>query len=81
MPTLSAFTAQMRAADATLLTAEATFGSVDVSGNAATLMVDGAVRLRNGGDVRLIRQSVPMVRYADNWSIRLDTLLSLMHVE
>ena len=81
LPTLSAFEAQMRAADATLLTAEATFGSVDVSGNMATLMVDGAVRLRDGGDVRLIRQSVPMIRRADNWAMRLDTLLSLMHAE
>ena len=80
MPTLSAFEAQMRATDATLLTAEATFGAVDVSGHAATLMVDGAVRLRDGSDVRLIRQSVPMVRHADNWAMRLDTLLSLMQV-
>lgn len=81
LPTLSAFEAQMRAADATLLTAEATFGSVDVNGSVATLMVDGAVRLKDGSDRRLIRQSVPMVRAADNWAMRLDTLLSLMGAE
>ena len=80
LPTLSVFEAQMRAEDATLLTAEASFGSVDASGNAATLMVDGAVRLKDGSNYRLIRQSVPMVREGDNWAMRLDTLLSLMNV-
>ena len=81
LPTLSAFEAQMRAEDATLLTAEASFGSVNAGGNAATLMVDGAVRLKDGGSFRLIRQSVPMVRVSDNWAMRFDTLLSLMNAE
>ena len=81
MPTLSAFEAQMRAADATLLTAEVSFGSVDVSGQVATLLLDGAVRSLEKGDYRLIRQSVPLVRVADNWAMRLDTLLTLMRRE
>ena len=81
LPTLSAFEAHMRAADATLLTAEASFGSVDAGGSTATLMVDGAVRLKNGGDYRLIRQSVPLVRVSDNWAMRHGTLLSLMNME
>lgn len=81
LPTLSAFEAQMRAADVTLVTAEASFGSVDAGGSTATLMVDGAVRLKDGGSRRLIRQSVPMVRVADNWAMRLDTLRTLMGAE
>ena len=71
----------MRTADATLLTAEASFGSVDAGGSTATLMVDGAVRLKDGGDYRLIRQSVPLVRVSDNWAMRHGTLLSLMNLE
>lgn len=81
LPTLSAFEAQMRSADVTLLTAEPSAGSVDVSGQNATIMLDGAVRSKAGGDRRIIRQSVPLVRYADNWAMRMDTLLTLMGVE
>lgn len=81
LPTLSAFEAQMRAADVTLVTAEASFGSVDAGASTATLMVDGAVRLKDGSSRRLIRQSVPMVRVADNWAMRLDTLRTLMGAE
>lgn len=78
MPTLSAFEAQMREADVTLLTAEISGGTVDVSGQTATLVLDGAIRAQDGGDARLIRESVPLVREDDNWAMRVDALLSLM---
>lgn len=78
LPTLSAFEAQMSAANATLLTAEVSNGSVDASGKTATLMLDGAVRSPQSGDYRLIRQAVPLIRAGDNWAMRLGTLHKLM---
>lgn len=81
MPTLSAFEAQMQAADVSLLTAQITPGTVDVSGRTATIVLDGAIRSAKGGDMRLIRESVPLVRASDNWAMRLHTLLSLMRFE
>ena len=81
MPTLSAFQAQMQEADVSLLTAEITPGTVDISGRTATIVLDGAIRFADGGDARLIREAVPLVRAADNWAMRLDTLLSLMRRE
>ena len=80
MPTLSAFEAQMREADVSLLTAEVSGGTVDASGQTATLVLDGAVRAAQGGDIRLIRQSVPLVRASDNWAMRLGALLTLMNL-
>lgn len=81
LPTLTAFEARMRGADVTLLTAEVSAGTVDVSGKTATLMLDGAARSASQGDVRMIRRAVPLVRTADNWAMRIGTLLSLMGAE
>ena len=77
LPTLSAFEAQMREADVSLLTAEISGGSVDAAGKTATLVLDGAIRSQ-GGDAQLIRESVPLTRYADNWAMTLTALRSLM---
>ena len=81
MPTLSAFEAQMRELDVSLLTAQTSEGTVDVGGQTATIVLDGAIRSAKAGDTRLIRESVPLVRSADNWSMRMDTLLKLMRAE
>ena len=81
MPTLSVFEARMREADVSLLTAQVSEGTVDVGGQTATIVLDGAIRSSAGGDTRLIRESVPLVRTADNWTMRMDTLLSLMRAE
>ena len=78
MPTLSAFEAKMRETDVSLLTAEISGGTIDPSGQMATLVLDGAIRSREGGDARLIREAVPLLRLADNWAMTVDTLLSLM---
>ena len=81
MPTLTAFEAQMADMDVTLLTAEVSTGTVDVSGQKATLMLDGAARSPEQGDLRMIRRAVPLERIADNWAMRMGTLLSLMGAE
>ena len=77
LPTLSAFEAQMREADVSLLKADISGGSVDAVGTTATLVLDGAIRSQ-GGDAQMIRESVPLRRHADNWAMTLETLRSLM---
>ena len=79
LPTLTAFETMMRDADVTLVTAETSDGTVDVSGQQATLMLDGAVRSPQQGEARLIRRAVALVRAADNWAMPLGTLLGLMN--
>lgn len=81
LPTLSVFEAQMRELDVTLLTVETSEGTVGMNGQTATVVLDGAIRSAAGGDMRLIRESVPLVRTADNWTMRMDTLLKLMRAE
>ena len=78
MPTLSAFLAQMREADVSLLNMDISGGTIAPDGRTATLVLDGAIRSRDGGDAWIIRESVPLVRAADNWAMTVDTLLSLM---
>lgn len=78
MPTLSAFEASMREADVSLLTVEITDGTVDAAGMTATLVLDGAIRSSEGGEARIIRESVPLTRSADNWAMRMSTWMSLI---
>lgn len=78
MPTFSAFEAQMNEASVSLTAHEISTGVVDASGQTATLVLDGAIRSAEGGDAQIIRESVPLMRVADNWAMRVDTLLQLM---
>ena len=77
-PSLSAFEARMKEIDVTLLAYEATAGTVSADGRRATLVLDAQTRAREGGDAQIIRESVPLARVSDNWTMTLDTLLSLM---
>ena len=78
MPTLSAFEAQMRETGVSLLTYTVSQGTVGLDGQSATIVLDAAIRSEEGGDAQLERESVPLERDADNWAIRLSTLMSLM---
>ena len=77
-PSLSAFETQMKEIDATLLSYETTAGTVSADGQRATLVLDAQIRAHEGGDAQIIRESVPLSRVSDNWTMKLDTLLSLM---
>jgi len=78
LPTLSVFEAEMRARDISLLSYEASAGVVAYDGQTATVVVDAGIRSREGGDARITRESVLLVREQDNWAIREDTLRALM---
>ncbi len=77
-PTRTEFAAEMRALNVSLLEYETTAGTVSFDGQRATLVLSALTRTSEGGDVRLDRESVPLVRDAGNWAIDYDTLLSLM---
>ena len=76
--TLSAFEAQMREMDVTLLDYSVTAGTVSLDGQSATVVVDAAIRSELGGDAKIQRESVQLIREADNWAISLDELMDLM---
>lgn len=78
MPTLSVFEADMKGIDVSLLQYEISQGTVSYDGQMATLVLDAQIRSTKGGDAQLTRESVPLVRYEDNWAIKTDTLRSLM---
>ena len=78
MLTLSAFEAKLREADVSLLTAEITGGTIDATGRAATIVLDGAIRSSESGEARIIRESVPLTLVDDNWAMRMSTFLSLV---
>jgi len=78
MPTLSVFEAEMKEMDVSLLSYEFSQGTVSYDGQMATLVLDAQIRSTQGGDAQIIRESVPLVRWADNWAIEIDTLRSLM---
>lgn len=76
--TLSVFEAQMRDMDITLLEYSVTPGTVSLDGQSATVVVDAVIRSELGGDARIQRESVQLIREADNWAISLDELMDLM---
>lgn len=78
MPTLSEFEAEINETDVSLLTYETSQGTVSYDGQIATLVLDAHIRSNDGGDAQIIRESVPLVRWQDNWAIEKDKLLSLM---
>ena len=78
MLTLSAFEAKLREADVSLMTAEITGGTIDATGRAATIVIDGAIRSSESGEARIIRESVPLTLVDDNWAMRMSTFLSLV---
>lgn len=78
LPTQTAFVAEMRALNVSLLEYETTAGTVSFDGQRATLVLCALTRTPDGGDAQLDRESVALVRDAGNWAIAYDTLLSLM---
>jgi len=68
----------MKEMDVSLLSYEFSQGTVSYDGQMATLVLDAQIRSTQGGDAQIIRESVPLVRWADNWAIEIDTLRSLM---
>lgn len=78
LPMLSAFESKMRALDVSLLTYETTTGSVSFDGQRATLVLSAQIHTPDGGDAKLTRESVPLVRGSGSWAMTYDTLLSLM---
>lgn len=77
MPTLREMEAAMREADATLVEYTISPGHVDIGGTRATLVVDAAIRTA-GSEASIVRESVPLERWQDNWAVSMETMLSLM---
>lgn len=78
MPTLSEFEEEMRQRDVTLLSYELTSGTVSLNGETATVVLNAQIDAKDGGEAKLTRESVPLVRQDDNWCISRSTLESLM---
>ena len=78
LPTLSVFEADMAARDVSLLEYSVTPGSVSLDGQTATIVLDAAIRSREGGDAQIVRESIPLVRVQDNWAMQTATMQSLM---
>ncbi len=78
LPEREAFAAKMRELDVTLLTCEATDGSVSYDGQRATLVLNARISTPQGGETEIRREAVPLHREAGNWMMTYDTLLSLM---
>lgn len=78
LPTLSVFEAEMRALGISLLSYDVSEGVVSYDGQTATVVLDANIRSNPGGDARITRESVLLVREQDNWAIREDTLRALM---
>ncbi len=76
--TLSAFEAQMREMDVTLLDFSVTPGTVSLDGQSATVVVNADIHSDLGGDAQIQRESVQLVREADNWTVSLEELMDLM---
>ncbi|MBQ2990715.1 MAG: GerMN domain-containing protein [Clostridia bacterium] len=78
LPTQSAFESKMNEMGISLLDYSASGGTVSIDGRTATVVVDAQIRSGEGGDAQIIRESVPLVRTQDNWTIAEEVLLSLM---
>ena len=78
MTTLSEFEEEMRQRDVTLLSYELTSGTVSLNGETATVVLNAQIDAKDGGEAKLTRESVPLVRQDDNWCISRSTLESLM---
>lgn len=78
MPTQTAFVAEMRELNVSLLEYETTAGTVSFDGERATLVLSALTRTPEAGDAQLDRESIALVRSAGNWAITYDMLLSLM---
>lgn len=78
LPTLSDFEAQMRRADVSLLDYTVSQGTISLDGRTATVVLDASLRSTAGGDAEIVRESVALVRAADNWAMTPSTLESLM---
>ena len=78
LSTLSVFENEMALRGITLLEYSVTPGTVSLDGQTATVVLDARIRSTEGGDAQIIRESVPLVRWQDNWAIEMDTLRSLM---
>lgn len=78
LPTLSDFETQMRRADVSLLDYTVSQGTVSLDGRTATLVLDASLRSTAGGDAEIVRESVALVRAADNWAMTPSTLESLV---
>ena len=76
--TMTAFVSLMRERDVSLLSWQATEGMVSPDGQRVTVVLDAQIRAANGGDAEIARESVPLVRVQDNWTMTMDTLTSLM---
>ncbi|MBR4040232.1 MAG: GerMN domain-containing protein [Clostridia bacterium] len=78
LPMLGEFEAEMAQRSVSLLEYSMTNGTVSFDGRTATLVLDAAIRSREGGDAQIVRESVSLVRAQDNWAMCADTLDSLM---
>lgn len=78
LPALGEFETLMKETDVSLLEYSISGGTVSMDGQRATLVLDAQVRSVSGGDALISRESVPLVRYQDNWAIAPDTLIALM---
>lgn len=55
-----------------------TSGTVSLNGETATVVLNAQIDAKDGGEAKLTRESVPLVRQDDNWCISRSTLESLM---
>ena len=78
LPTLTVFETEMAGMGISLLAFSVSSGTVSFDGQSATLVLDAEIRSRDGGDAQIVRESVPLRRVQDNWTLEMGTLRSLM---
>ena len=78
LPTLTVFETEMAELGISLLAYSVSSGTVSFDGQTATLVLDAEIRSRDGGDAQIVRESVPLRRVQDNWTMDIGTLRSLM---
>lgn len=74
----SDFVRRMAEVDSAPLDWQATEGTVSLDGQAATVILDAELRMRDGTDEQIARRAVPLRREDDNWTIAPSALLDLM---
>ena len=78
LQTLGVFETEMAARNVSLLEYSVTPGTVSFDGQRATIVLDAVVRAHEGGDAQIVRESIPLIRVQDNWTMETATLRALM---
>ena len=61
-----------------MLTYKISGGAVSLDGQSATLVLDATISAPDGEQAEIIRETVPMIREEDNWTLSMTKLRQLL---